>query len=237
MKRQRKSGSARRERGGVFKRTKTKDPRYAKGVRFFPDGSRKVLLSDHQVELIEAQRARFVEKFGREPSGSDPVFFDPTADEPKPLAIETQALLEHMLVAGIRPMIAYASAKTGVFLTEENEHLYPDDAKDAFQEACLEYLRDPGVLRAEPRKVSAGEASFASLVRPEKLEGKTFERLEGFPWLCAICGEREDDHLWICGACEIVLGMGDDELPAKLCEDCKGSGAWLVCCPPFRALS
>jgi len=34
---------------------------------------------------MEQQYRAFIEKFGREPQGDDPVFFDPNADEPRPL--------------------------------------------------------------------------------------------------------------------------------------------------------
>jgi len=33
-------------------------------------------------EIIATQRNQFIEKFGREPSGTDPIFFDPQADTP-----------------------------------------------------------------------------------------------------------------------------------------------------------
>jgi hypothetical protein len=41
--------------------------------------------------------------------------------------------------AGIRPEIAFAMAKTGVFLMKENEHLYSDEDKEDFWAAVEEY--------------------------------------------------------------------------------------------------
>lgn len=41
--------------------------------------------------------------------------------------------------AGVAPEIAFAVAKTGVFLMKENEHLYLNEAKAEFQAAAEEY--------------------------------------------------------------------------------------------------
>lgn len=38
--------------------------------------------------MFERQRKAFIEKFGREPSKDDPVFFDPKTDRPVPLSEE-----------------------------------------------------------------------------------------------------------------------------------------------------
>jgi hypothetical protein len=43
------------------------------------------------------------------------------------------------LEAGVRPEVAYAMAKMGVFLMKENEHLYSDEDKKEFQAAINEY--------------------------------------------------------------------------------------------------
>jgi hypothetical protein len=50
-----------------------------------------------------AQRAAFIEKFGREPGPTDPVFFDPTKDEPTQMSGSDmrQQLTETMRKAGI----------------------------------------------------------------------------------------------------------------------------------------
>jgi hypothetical protein len=39
-------------------------------------------------EALEAQRAAFTAKFGREPGPHDPIFFDPDADVPRPINAE-----------------------------------------------------------------------------------------------------------------------------------------------------
>ena len=77
-------------------------------------------------EIIEAQRQRFIEKFGRDWGPHDPNFFDPSADEPRPMIDEVldQHLLEAMHKAGIRPAMIYAYQKTGRLVTYKNrKHL------------------------------------------------------------------------------------------------------------------
>jgi hypothetical protein len=50
------------------------------------------------------------------------------------------AALESVAVqAGVRPEIAFAMAKTGVFLMKENEHLCSDEDKEDFWAAVEEY--------------------------------------------------------------------------------------------------
>jgi hypothetical protein len=72
----------------------------------------------------------------------DPVFFDPNADEPQPMPPLDPAVLESIAVeAGVRPEIAFAMAKTGVYLMKENEHLYTDEDKEDFWAAVEEYRK------------------------------------------------------------------------------------------------
>jgi len=84
VKRQKKSGTDKKKGSKLLSRPLTKDS-FAKTVELMPDGSRKVFLSPDQVELLEHQRDTFREKFGRDPGSGDPLFFDPDADEPRPL--------------------------------------------------------------------------------------------------------------------------------------------------------
>jgi hypothetical protein len=142
VKRQKKSGSVRKAKARIEKilsRPMTKDS-FAKTVEIMPDGSRTVLLTPDMVELLKEQRELFRAKFGRDPGPHDPVFFDPDADEPRSVNPLDPAVMEaDALKAGVRPEIAFAIAKTGVFLMKENEHLYPDEDKEAFCAAVQEY--------------------------------------------------------------------------------------------------
>ena len=142
VKRQNKSGTLKKGTKRVSKllsRPLTKDS-FAKTVEIMPDGSRKVFLSPDAVASLEQQREMFREKFGRDPGPDDPIFFDPDADEPRPLPPLDSNVLEAAAVeAGVRPEVAFAIAKTGVLLMKENEHLYTEEAKAEFWAAIEEY--------------------------------------------------------------------------------------------------
>ncbi len=83
---------------------------------------REVPLTPDVQEALRRQREAFIEKFGREPGPDDPVFFDPDADEPRELDLESyeKDLAEAMAAADIDPRLIYASRKTGLLVTEEN---------------------------------------------------------------------------------------------------------------------
>ena len=86
------------------------------------------------------QALRFTEKFGRLPGPDDPLFFDPSADGPRPIIDEVvdQHMLEAMHKAGVRPALIYAYQKTGRLVTRENrKYLTKAELKewnDAFDE-------------------------------------------------------------------------------------------------------
>ena len=52
--------------------------------------ARVVNLTEEAVEALQQQRELFIAKFGREPGPDDPVFFDPTEDEPTEITAERQ---------------------------------------------------------------------------------------------------------------------------------------------------
>jgi hypothetical protein len=65
-------------------------------------------------ETLEVLRRDFRERFGRDPGPDDPVFFDPTAEEPRPLGEDGEALfiaMSEMAMrrAGIDPGSAVAA--------------------------------------------------------------------------------------------------------------------------------
>lgn len=73
-------------------------------------------------EVLDAQRELFRVKFGREPGPGDPLFFDPDADEPRPLEAEgiTADVVRAMEEAGIHPRLIHAYRRTGLLVSEEN---------------------------------------------------------------------------------------------------------------------
>jgi hypothetical protein len=49
---------------------------------------RTIALPPEMMDALEEQKAAFRAKFGREPGPKDPIFFDPDAEEPRPIPIE-----------------------------------------------------------------------------------------------------------------------------------------------------
>lgn len=70
--------------------------------------------------ILEHQREDFRKKFGRDPGPGDPIFFDPDADEPRPIDPEKleRDMIEIMARAGVDPVFMYAANKTGLIVTE-----------------------------------------------------------------------------------------------------------------------
>lgn len=116
---------------------------FVKGFHYYIDHSTGEVLRDVPISeqgrqelapLMEAQRQRFIEKFGREPEPEDPVFFDlPDENTLK------RELAETMRKAGIRPALIYATEKTGLLVTEENRNLIPDIDLAEWEAAIDEY--------------------------------------------------------------------------------------------------
>jgi hypothetical protein len=86
------------------------------------------------IDILEQQRQKFVEKFGREPGPDDQIFFD----MPHPEHIE-HITVEAMKEAGFDPAIIYAYEKTGRLVTEDNQNLLSDAELDEWQAAIEEY--------------------------------------------------------------------------------------------------
>src|SRR3954471_10863057 len=112
---------------------------YGKGFEWQEDEGgglyTSVPLSDDMGDILEQQRQRFIQKYGREPGPNDPVFFDmPPVEQ-----IEFQTV-QAMKKAGIDPAIIYAYEKTGgLLVTEQNQHLISDKDLAEWQAAIEEY--------------------------------------------------------------------------------------------------
>lgn len=103
----------------------------------------KIAITERTREILEAQRQRFREKFGRDPGPNDPVFFDPDAADPAPMsAVKVEAdVLEVMRKAGTPPQIAYAYKRTGgLLLTEDMREHWPPDRVKEWDNAIEEYF-------------------------------------------------------------------------------------------------
>jgi len=57
-----------------------------------------VHMDDSAFLILQEQRRAFIEKFGREPGPSDPVFFDPEYDVPTPLSEDKLESMFHAAV-------------------------------------------------------------------------------------------------------------------------------------------
>ena len=71
---------------------------------------RRIRLSPEARHAIERQLAAFREKFGRDPSDDDPIFFDPDANDPVPLSDEKyeRMMIEAMAEVGISQAMIFA---------------------------------------------------------------------------------------------------------------------------------
>jgi hypothetical protein len=98
-------------------------------------------LDPTQRELLERQRDAFRERFGRDPGPEDPVFFDPNADDPRPLDEDTlvDTVVDAMKAAGIDPAKIHAYRSTGMLVTSENLGQWSAEDLDEWQAAVDEY--------------------------------------------------------------------------------------------------
>jgi hypothetical protein len=95
--------------------------------------SKSVPLSGAMAGLLEEQR-RFIATYGREPGPDDPVFFDVP-----PLEHVEHQMVQAMKAAGLDPAYVYAFEKTGLLVTEQNQHLIPERDLDEWDAAIREY--------------------------------------------------------------------------------------------------
>lgn len=99
---------------------------------------KSIPMTDELAEVIEEQKRRFVEKFGRQPGDGDNLFFDMP-----PLEHAEHFMVEAMKQAGLDPAIVYAFEKTGLLVTEANEHLITDRDRAEWEAAVREYRSKP----------------------------------------------------------------------------------------------
>jgi integron integrase len=95
---------------------------------------REVPLSAEALVLLEEQRQKFRQQFGRDPGPDDLLFF-----EAPPLEHVEHQLVEAMKRAGVDPAVIHAFEQTGLLVTEDNQHLIPDHDLRAWQAAVAQY--------------------------------------------------------------------------------------------------
>jgi hypothetical protein len=106
-------------------------------------GYRRVRLNKEMIQILEEQRQRFRQKFGRDPRPEDPIIWDETAAEPTPTSVEDihQTILSALIAAGSPPEFIYAFLKTGRLVTESNQHLLLPEEYQEWVEAVDEFRR------------------------------------------------------------------------------------------------
>jgi hypothetical protein len=116
---------------------------YHKGFDWMEDEegniSRSVPLSDEMAEMLDVQRQKFVDKYGREPAAHDKLFFDAP-----PFEHVEHEMVEAMKKAGVDPALIYAFEETGLMVSEDNQHLISDVDLAKWHEAVKEYRAKHG---------------------------------------------------------------------------------------------
>lgn len=104
---------------------------------------RRVRMSKQMREMLEEQKQRFRQKFGRDPRPEDPVIWDEDADEPTPASVDDihQEILAALIKAGSPPEFVYAFDKTGRLVTETNMHLLTPEEYQEWVDAVEEFRR------------------------------------------------------------------------------------------------
>ena len=113
------------------------------------NGTKTIPVSEETMELLKKQQAAFRQKFGREPGPNDPIFFDPDADRPQPMNVETykEAMIRVMGDAGLPGDLIYAFQKTGRLVSEENQEFLTDAELKEWNDAIAEYYEREGKQR------------------------------------------------------------------------------------------
>ncbi|HKI34907.1 MAG TPA: SEC-C domain-containing protein [Gemmataceae bacterium] len=95
---------------------------------------REVPLSAEARALLEAQRQRFRQRFGRDPGPDDLLFFDAP-----PLEHVEHHLVEAMKRARLDPALIYAFEQTGLLVTQDNQQRIPEHDLQAWHAAVACY--------------------------------------------------------------------------------------------------
>ena len=106
-------------------------------------GYRRVRMSNEMIQMLEEQKQRFRQKFGRDPRPEDPVIWDENASVPTPASVEDihQTILAALITAGSPPEFTYAFDKTGRLVTESNMHLLTPEEYQEWVDAVEEFRR------------------------------------------------------------------------------------------------
>jgi hypothetical protein len=101
-------------------------------------------------DALEQLRQAFVQKYGREPGPDDLLF----PDLPHTERLEAM-MVEDMKAAGMHPAFIYAFEQTGLLVTQENQHLIPDEDLAEREAAIEEYEEKHGMAKDRKAKGTA----------------------------------------------------------------------------------
>lgn len=111
---------------------------YSKGFEYLVDEDgtifKSIPVSNDLAEFVDEQKRKFEEQHGREIGPGDKLFFDAP-----PLEHAEHFMVEAMKKSGLDPALIYAFEKTGMLVTEENQHLIPESDLDKWEAAIDEY--------------------------------------------------------------------------------------------------
>ena len=96
--------------------------------------AREVPLSAEAATLLEEQQQKFRQHFGREPGPDDLLFFDAP-----PLEHVEHQIVQAMKAAGLHPALIHAFEKTGLLVSEDNQHLIAEKDLQEWHAAVAEY--------------------------------------------------------------------------------------------------
>jgi hypothetical protein len=221
------------------------DPGTAFASLAFELGHRQVNTVDRKIvrmdagsaELLDYQVRAFEEKFGRPPGPHDPIFFDPDADEPRPIQpVDLERGTTRMLeAAGIGPAWIYASQHTDGLLPRPDGGFNTDADRRDWNEAIDRYLRthpdatvdheaELGKLRTmlaiSTVQMAAQDAAVgASLARrldADELDTEADVVAEFLHWSSAVLIERLDDAAAVQAAAEVALAWSGADLAKRV---------------------
>jgi hypothetical protein len=106
-------------------------------------GYRRVPLNKEMIQILDEQKQRFRNKFGRDPRPEDPILFDENADTPQPMALDEieREVLEFMAAVNLDPAFIHAYKVTGRLVTEDNLHLLTEEEIQEWGDAVADYHR------------------------------------------------------------------------------------------------
>ena len=102
-------------------RIKRREKAWASNIQEALIGKRQVEISPELAQMLQENRDRFIEKFGRKPGPKDPLFFDPDSDSPEPVPY-TEDRLRQLLTDACKKA-GFDDVKTKGFLKHFGFHV------------------------------------------------------------------------------------------------------------------